>query len=108
MRADRAISLMRLRPNGDQARAKLRQQTLLFERASSKLKGLDVVLANLSGLRQRCGEPTAESGRRKSQLKRHAAASGFCVAARWQTTRLAVLTDVMKLRKKFRGEAAAR
>jgi len=99
--------LIRLRPNGGQATAKLRQQILVFERASSKLKYLHVILANLSGLRQRCDEPTAESGHRKSHLKRHAAASGFCVAAGWQMARLVVLTDAMKLRKIFRRDAAA-
>jgi hypothetical protein len=108
MRSDRAISLARLRPNGDHATAKLRQQTMVFERASSKLKHLHVMVANLSVLRQRCGKPTAKSGHRKSQLKPHAAASGFCAAARWQMTRLAVLTDAVKLRKKFRRETAAR
>jgi hypothetical protein len=100
--------LIRLRPNGDQARAKLRQQTLLFERASSKLNYLHGMFANLSGLRQRCGKPTAESGHRTSQPERHAAASGFCVAAGWQRARSVVLTDAVKLRKKFRREAARR
>jgi hypothetical protein len=60
MPADRAISLMRLRPNGGQATAKLRQETRLFNLISFKLKHLHVMFANLSGLRQRCDEPKAK------------------------------------------------
>jgi hypothetical protein len=108
MRDDCAISLTRLRPNGGQATAKLRQETRLFDRACSKLKYLHVIFANLSALRQRCDEPRAKWRHRRLQLKRHAAASGFCVAARWQRDRSVMLTHVMKLREKFRREAARR
>jgi hypothetical protein len=51
---------MRLRPNGGQATAKLRQETRLFDLISIKLKYLHVMFANLSVLRQRCGEPRAK------------------------------------------------
>jgi hypothetical protein len=51
---------MGLRPNGGQATAKLRQEIRLLDRVSSKLKYLHVMPANLSGLRQRCGEPRAK------------------------------------------------
>jgi hypothetical protein len=59
MPADRAISLMRLRPNGGQAAAKSGQETELFDLISIRLKHLYVVPANLSGLRRRCDEPEA-------------------------------------------------
>jgi hypothetical protein len=55
---------MRLRQNGGQATAKLRQETRLFNLISSKLKYLHVMFANLSGLRQRCDEPRAKWGHR--------------------------------------------
>jgi len=108
MRADFAISLARLRPDGDQARAKPRHQAGLFALISSKLNDLTVVFANLSFLRRRCGKPRAKSRRRRSQLKRHAAASGFCVAAGWQSDRSAMFTHVVKLRESFRREATRR
>jgi hypothetical protein len=60
MRADRAIPLMRLRPNGGKATAKLRREARLFELISIKLKYLQVILASLSVLRKRCGEPAAK------------------------------------------------
>ena len=75
-----------LGPNGGQATAKRRQQSRFFSLISIKLKHLHVMFANLSGLRQRCDEPGAKWRHRLSQLKRHAAASGFCAAARWQGT----------------------
>jgi hypothetical protein len=99
---------MRLGPNGDQAKAKRRQKARLFGLISSKLKHLQVVFANLSGLQRRCGEPRAKSRHRCSQPKRHAAASGFCAAARWQSDRSVMLTHVVKLRKIFRRKAARR
>jgi hypothetical protein len=46
------------------ATAKPRQQIRLFDLISIKLKYLHVMLANLSGLRQRCGEPAAKSRHR--------------------------------------------
>jgi hypothetical protein len=64
MPADFAISLTRLRPNGGQATAKLGQETGVLDGVSSKLKYLPVIFVNLSGLRQRCDEPRAESGHR--------------------------------------------
>jgi hypothetical protein len=108
MRADSAISLTGLGRNGDQARAKRRQKARLFGLISSKFNCLHVAFANLSGLRQRCDEPRAKWRHRRSQLKRHAAASGFCAAARWQSDRSVVLTHVVKLRKIFRIKAACR
>jgi hypothetical protein len=80
-----------------QAMAKQRQQTRLFGLISITLKYLHVMLAHLSGLRRRCGEPRAKWRHRRSQLKRHAATSGFCVAAGWQTDRSVTLTHVVKL-----------
>jgi hypothetical protein len=64
MRADSAISLTRLRPNGGKAAAKLRREARLFELISIKLKYLHVILANLSVLRNRCGELAAKRGHR--------------------------------------------
>jgi hypothetical protein len=64
MRADRAISLTRLGPNRDQARAKPRQVTEFFSLISIKLKYLHLMFANLNGLRQRCDEPRAKSRHR--------------------------------------------
>jgi hypothetical protein len=66
MRADRAISLIRLRPNGGRARARLRQEIRLFDLISIKLKYLTVPLAYLNGLRQRCDEPGTKWGHRHS------------------------------------------
>jgi hypothetical protein len=60
MRADRAFSLTRLRPNGGKAAAKLRQETGLFDRVSSKVNYLHVISFCLSVLRQRCDEPRAK------------------------------------------------
>jgi hypothetical protein len=60
MRADCAISLTRLRPNGGKARAKLRRDAGLFELISIKLKYLHLILANLSVLRKRCDELAAK------------------------------------------------
>jgi hypothetical protein len=77
MRADSAISLTRLGPNGDHAGAKPRQERGVFNPISSKLNNLHVMFASLRGLRQRCDEPRAKSRHRHSQPKRHAAASGF-------------------------------
>jgi hypothetical protein len=56
MRGDRAIGFERLRPNGGRATAKLRRQTRLFELISITFKYLHAILANLSVLRNRCGE----------------------------------------------------
>jgi hypothetical protein len=100
--------LIRLRPNGDQATAKPRHETGLFGLISIPLKHLWIVLANLSALRQRCDEPRAKWRHRRSQLKRHAATSGFCAAARWQSDRSIALTHVMQLRKIFRKKDARR
>jgi len=108
MPADRAISLMRLRPNGGQATAKLRRETRLFNLISFKLKYLHVVFASLNRLRQRCDEPRAKSRHHHSQLKGHAAASGFLRGGRMARYRFVVSTDAMKLRKIFRREAARR
>jgi hypothetical protein len=80
---------MRLRPNGGQAKAKLRQETRVFDRISSKLKYLHVMLINLSALRQRCGEPRAK----------------------WRPDgkhQFLILAAAMKLRKIFLKEAARR
>jgi hypothetical protein len=55
---------MRLRPNGGKAAAKLRRETRVFELISIKLKYLHVILANLSVLRNRCGELAAKRGHR--------------------------------------------
>jgi hypothetical protein len=44
-----------------QAMAKPRQQTRLFELISIKLKYLQIMLTDLSGLRRRCDEPRAKS-----------------------------------------------
>jgi hypothetical protein len=87
---------------------KRRQKARLFGLISSKLKHLHVVFANLSALRQRCDKPRAKWRHHRSQLKRHAAASGFCAAARWQRDRSVVLTHVVKLRESFRREATRR
>jgi hypothetical protein len=108
MRADFAISLTRLRPNRGRATANLRQETRFFSLISIKLKHLHVVFANLNVLRRRCDEPWAKWRHRHSQLKPHAAASGFCAAARWQRERSVVLTHAVKLREIFRREAARR
>jgi hypothetical protein len=86
MPADCAISLMRLRPNGGQPTAKLRQEATLFDRVSSKVKYLHVIFVHLSGLRRRCGEPGAKWRHRHRQLKPHAAASVFFAATGWQVT----------------------
>jgi hypothetical protein len=48
MRVDFAISLMRLRPNGGQAAAKLRRDARLFDLISSKLKCLRVMYTSCS------------------------------------------------------------
>jgi hypothetical protein len=60
MPVDCAISLMRMRPNGGKARAKLRRDARLFELISIKLKYLHVILASLSALRKRCDELAAK------------------------------------------------
>jgi hypothetical protein len=64
MRANRAISLMRLRPNGGKAAAKPGGETGLFGLISIRLKYLLVILANLSVLRNRCDELAAKFGHR--------------------------------------------
>jgi hypothetical protein len=86
MPADCAISLMRWRPNGGKATAKLRQEIKVFDRVSSKLKYLHVMLANLSVLRQRCDEPRAKWGIVVSDLERMRPHLDFCAAAGWQVT----------------------
>jgi hypothetical protein len=77
MRVDCAISLMRMRPNGGKATAKLRRDAKLFELISIKLKHLHLIRGNLSVVRNRCDELAAKSGHCYWRLKAHAAASGF-------------------------------
>jgi hypothetical protein len=50
MRGDSAISLTRMRSNGGQAAAKPRQKTRAFDRTSSKLNYLHVVVSQLKRL----------------------------------------------------------
>jgi hypothetical protein len=108
MRADRAISLTRLRPNGGRAAAKLRQEARLFHRVSSKLKYLHVMFANLSGLRRRCDELKANRWQRVLRLKPHAAASGFFRGGGMAGSRFGALPPAAKLRKIFRKKTARR
>lgn len=96
-----------MRPNGGQATAKLRRDARLFDLISFKLKHLHVMLADLSVLRNRCDELAAKSGHRHWRLKTHAAASGFFRGVRMASDRFVMLTHDMKLRKRFRREAAA-
>jgi hypothetical protein len=108
MPVDYAISLMRLRPNGGKAAAELRQNARPFELFFIKLKYLHVIRANLSVLRKRCDELAAKWGHAVLRLKPHAAASGFLRGGRMASDRFVVVADAMKLRKKFRREAARR
>jgi hypothetical protein len=66
-----------LLPNGGQATAKLRREGRLFDRVSSKLKYLHVILADLSVLRKRCDELAAKWWHHVLRLSAHAAAFGF-------------------------------
>jgi hypothetical protein len=65
MRADPAISLIRMRPNGGQAAAKPRQEAGVFDRTSSKLNYLHAVVMQLkrlaAALRRTTGKLAASS-----------------------------------------------
>jgi hypothetical protein len=65
MRADSAIALTRMRPNGGQPAAKPRQETGVFNRSSSKLNYLHAVVMQLkrlaAALRRTTGKTAASS-----------------------------------------------
>jgi hypothetical protein len=90
MSVDFAISLMRLRPTGGHAAAKLRQETRLFDLISIKLKDLHAILANSSGGQEACDSVAANQGQNGGviigDLKRMRPHLDFCAAARWQVT----------------------
>jgi hypothetical protein len=108
MRADRAISLVRLRPNGARGTATPGQAIRPFGLISIKLKYLPVLLAYLkclaAALRRTRGEMRA------SQLATLTACGSIWLfrGGSMASGRVAVSADAIKLRKIFRREATRR